>query len=136
MRERLAQMIHPVLLSLVSAATALVASFAGPFVTFRIGRAQIKATVLSTNRQRWIDGFRELVAALCSQVAVVVQVREKMIKEGKSTPDEPEILLHFERLVFTFTKIRLMINPLEEDRQMLLDTMQKLLTTIRTAPLC
>ena len=104
--------VDPVLVSLVSAATALVASITGPFITLYVGRAQIKVAVLSTNRQKWIDGFRELVATFCSQVAAIVQVRDKIITEGKINLTGDAALLHqFERLIFTVTKIKLMINP-------------------------
>ena len=75
-------MIDPVLVSLVSAATALVASITGPAVTLYIGRAQIRAAVLSANRQKWIDGFRDTVASFCSQIAVAVQVRDRIVKQG------------------------------------------------------
>ncbi len=129
-------MIDPALIGVISAATALVASITGPLIALHIGRAQIRATVLSTNRQKWIDSFRELIATFSSHVATAVQMRDKIVREGKiSLSAEPEILHQFERLVFTITKIRLMVNPLEDDHQKLLSVMQNLLATLRTAPL-
>jgi hypothetical protein len=129
-------MIDPVLVGLVSAATALVASIAGPITTIYVGRAQIKADVLSANRQKWIDGLRELIASFCAQVAVIVQVRERFLKEGEFDFSlEPELLRHFERIVLTFTKIRLMIDPHEKDHQKLLGILGDVLSLIRTAPL-
>ena len=56
------------IVGLISAATALVASVTGPLVTFHVGRTQVRAAVLSANRQRWIDGFRGLIAEFCSQI--------------------------------------------------------------------
>ena len=118
----------------ISAATALMASIAGPLVTLHVGRSQVRAAVLSANRQRWIDGFRELISEFCSQAAVAVQLREKLVRDGKfHLSTEPEVLRQFERLVFTATKIRLMINPLEDDHRELLTLMEGLLTTLRTA---
>ncbi len=118
----------------ISAATALVASVTGPLVTFHVGRSQVRATVLSANRQRWIDAFRDVIAEFCSQVAVAVQVRETLVRDGTfHLSTEPETLRQFERLVFTATKIRLMINPLEDDHRELLAAMEDLLTTLRTA---
>jgi hypothetical protein len=62
-------------------------------------------------------------------------VRDKVVKEGRlELSDELEILHQLERLVFTFTTIRLMINPLEEHHQRLLDTIERLLADIRSAP--
>jgi ubiquinone biosynthesis protein UbiJ len=132
--ENYAMIVDPVLVSLVSAATALVASITGPFITLYVGRAQIKVAVLSTNRQKWIDGFRELVATFCSQVAAIVQVRDKIITEGKINLTGDAALLHqFERLIFTVTKIKLMINPTDTDHQSLMTTMQGMLLVLRTA---
>jgi hypothetical protein len=128
-------MFDPVVIGIISAATALVASVLGPIVTFQIGRAQIRAAVLSANRQKWIDGFRELIAGFCSQLAAVVQIREKIVKDGRvNLAAEPEILHQFERLVFTINKIKLMINPLEDDHRKLLEIIESLLSTLRTTP--
>lgn len=54
---------------LVSPATALVASVTGPLVALHVGRTQVRAAVLSANRQRWIDTFRELMAEFCFRPA-------------------------------------------------------------------
>jgi hypothetical protein len=56
----------PVFISLVSACTALVASIVGPMVTLSVAKRQINASVLSANRQRWIESLRDLVAELIS----------------------------------------------------------------------
>lgn len=48
----------PLLISLVSACTALVASVVGPFVTLAVAKRQFNATVLSANRQKWIETLR------------------------------------------------------------------------------
>ena len=126
-------MIDPFVISVISAATALVASITGPLVTFSIGRAQIRAAVLSSNRQKWIDGFRELIAGFCSQLAVLVQVRDKVVKDGKIVlSTDPEVLRHFEQLVLTLIKIQLMINPLDDEHRQLLSVMEDLLTKVRT----
>ena len=73
------------IIGLVSAATALVASVSGPLVALHVGRTQVRAAVLSADRQRWIDGFRELVAEFCSQIAAAVQVRANLVRMGRST---------------------------------------------------
>jgi hypothetical protein len=102
----------PALIGVISAATALVASITGPLVTLYMGRAQIKAAVRSANRQKWIEEFRDMIAHFCGQVAASVQVRGKVIRDGRiAIPAEQELIDRFERLVFTSTKIRLMINP-------------------------
>lgn len=120
---------------LVSAATALVASVAGPLVALHVGRTQVRAAVLSANRQRWIDGFRELVAEFCSQVAAAVQVRASLVRDGRiHLSAEPDSLRQFERLVLTFAKIRLMTDPADAPHQELVKVIEALMATLRTAP--
>ena len=50
------------LISLLSALVALVAVIVGPIVTWRIAKRQIQASVVSANRQNWINDLREAVA--------------------------------------------------------------------------
>ena len=50
------------LISVISACTALVASIAGPLVTLTVSRRQFNASVLSANRQKWIDSLRDMLA--------------------------------------------------------------------------
>ena len=123
------------IIGLVSAATALVASVGGPLVAFHVGRTQVRAAVLSANRQRWIDGFRELIAEFCSQIAAAVQVRANLVRDGKiHLSAEPESLHQFERLVLTFAKIRLMTDPADEQHRELVRVIEGLLATLRMAP--
>ena len=58
----------PLQISLITAATAFVASVMGPIVTLAVARRQYRATVISTNRQRWIDTFRDRVSELVSLI--------------------------------------------------------------------
>jgi hypothetical protein len=126
-------MIDPGLVGLVSAATALVASFAGPVITLHIGRLQIRASVLSVNRQKWIDSFREAVATFCSQVAASVHLREKFVRDGKvHVSSDAEVIGRFEALIFTLAKIRLLVDPADEDQRKMLALMQEQIDTLRT----
>ena len=52
------------MLSLITATTALVASIMSPFVTLSVARRQFRANVISTNRQRWIETFRDRLSEL------------------------------------------------------------------------
>ena len=119
---------------LVSAGTALVASVAGPLMALHVGRTQVRAAVLSANRQRCIDGFRELVAEFCSQVAVAVQVRASLVRDGRiRMAAEPDILRQFEHLVLTFAKMRLLTDPSDARHRELVEVIEALLATLRTA---
>ena len=127
-------MIDPALVSVISATTALVASVTGPLVTIYVARVKIRASVRSANRQRWIDEFRDLIANFCGQIAAATQIRAKVFKDGRvSIPVESEFLHHFERLIFTSTKLRLMVNPLDREHGKLLAAVDELLTLFRTA---
>ena len=128
-------MVDPTLISVISASTALVASVTGPLVALYVARAQIKAAVRSANRQKWIEEFRELIASFCGQIASSTQVRERVFRDGRvSIPAESEMLHHFERLIFTATKIRLMVNPLDSEHGKLIEAVDALLLRFRTAP--
>jgi hypothetical protein len=127
-------MIDATLVSFVSALTALVASIAGPIVTLYVARTQFKSTVRSANRQRWIDEFRDLIAHFCAELATSVQVREKIVRDGRIVIQaEAAFLSSFEKLLYTVNKIRLMINPLEHEHQKLIEVMNGLLVRFRTA---
>ena len=122
-------------LSLVSAFTALVASIAGPFVTLYVARTQMRVTVRSAYRQRWIEEFRELIAQLCSDIAIAVQNREAMIKDGRVVIGaERDLLGNFGKLVYTANKIRLMVDPLEREHQKFIASIEALLTLFRMGP--
>jgi uncharacterized membrane protein len=93
-------MIDATLVSFVSALTALVASIAGPIVTLYVARTQFKSTVRSANRQRWIDEFRDLIAHFCAELATSVQVREKIVRDGRIVIQaEAAFLSSFEKLI-------------------------------------
>lgn len=127
-------MVDPSLVSLISAFTALTASVTGPLVTLYVARAQIRASVRSANRQKWIEEFRDTVATFCGQIAATTQVREKVFKDGRVSISEQSELLHtFERLIATATKIRLMVNPLDDKHCDLITQVDDLLMLFRKA---
>jgi hypothetical protein len=118
--------------SLISAFTALVASIAGPFVTLYVARTQMRVTVRSANRQRWIEEFRDLIAQFCSEIAIAAQNRESMVKDGRIVIGaERDLLGHFGKLVYTANKIRLMIDPHEREHRELLASIDALLALFR-----
>ena len=118
----------PLFISLVSACTALVASIAGPLVTLAVARRQFNANVLSANRQKWIETFRDLLAELISLLVSVLVVKTRWKDQwnkglGPITSD-PTLLLKLERIVLVQWKTRLLINPTEADHQELYRTIE------------
>ena len=129
-------MIGPIEVAFVTACTAFLSSFAAPFITLRMTRAQIRATVVSSNRQRWIETLRDLVAAFCAQAVVAAPIRAKIFGEkGILLSTDTVTLEKIEEVVRTFTKIQLMINPLETDHQELVAVLTRIVATLRSTPL-
>jgi hypothetical protein len=105
-----------------------VASIAGPLVTLAVARRQFNANVLSANRQKWIETFRDLLAELISLLIAVLVVKSEWKGQwnkglGLITSD-PNLLLKLERIVLVQWKIRLLINPTEADHQELYRTIE------------
>jgi hypothetical protein len=111
------------LISLVSACTALVASVIGPMVTLTVAKRQIAASVISTNRHRWIEGLRDMIAEIISLLVAAVVVKAKWQTrwdQGRGPLNEdPVMLAKLERIVLARSKIDLLLNPSEPDHQRL-----------------
>jgi hypothetical protein len=111
------------LLSLVSACTALTASIVGPVVTLTVAKRQFNATVLSGNRQKWIEALRDTLAELISLLATALVIKSKWKdkwERGRGPLNaEPTLLDKFERIILTQAKIQLLINPVDPDHQQL-----------------
>jgi hypothetical protein len=111
------------LISLVSACTALVASVIGPMVTLTVAKRQIAASVVSANRHKWIEGVRDMIAEVISLLVAAVVVKAKWQTQwdqgrGPLTED-PAMLAKLERIVLARSKIDLLLNPSERDHQRL-----------------
>ena len=108
-------------ISLISAFTALAASVLGPVVTLSVARRQFCASVLSTNRQKWIESVREGLAELVSLLAAAVVVRKRWHGHWDRgfgpTASDPALVEKIERVVRVQSRIRLLLNPLEPDHQ-------------------
>ena len=113
----------PLLLSLISACTALVASIAGPFVTLTVSRRQFSASVLSANRQKWIETLRDQLAEVISLIVAALIIKNRFKNhwdEGRGAfESDPALVEKLQRLVLAQSKIRLLMNPTEPDHQRL-----------------
>lgn len=109
----------PLIVSLVSACTALVASIASPLATLRVSRRQFDATVLSSSRRKWIDALRDLLAELMSQLAGLSVLKSGWTGEWdrgrRLLQADPSLVAKVERVVLVRWKIRLMLNLNEAD---------------------
>lgn len=97
--------------ALVSAITALVAIIIGPLVSICIAKNQINASVISTNRQVWINRLRDELATL---VGMVHHLPSAHANDSVSTNDA---IAEYGKFVEKFQVIKLLINPNEADHQ-------------------
>lgn len=129
-------MLSPIEVAFVTACTAMVSALIAPFITVRMGRAQIKASVISNNRQKWIETLRDLIASFCAQAIAAAPRRRSLLASGGGiVTTDADMLDKIEELLKTFMKIRLMTNPLEADHQEFVSVLTRMMTTLRTAPL-
>jgi hypothetical protein len=49
-------------IAFVTACTALISAIVGPAVSYVVARRQIRASVISNNRERWTEALRDSVA--------------------------------------------------------------------------
>lgn len=112
-------------LTLVSAVTALVAVFVGPLVSIYVARKQIKvsadiaknqinASVVSSNRQVWINRLRDEVAAL------VGLIHHLPSAHANNSILNEEAIAQYGKFVEKFQLVKLLINPKEDDHQKLI----------------
>ena len=124
------------LLGLVSACTALVASIVGPLVTLNVAKRQFNATAISSNRYKWIETLRDELAELISLLATAVVVKSKwkdQWEHGRGPLNsEPALLEKFERIVLGEAKIRLLTSPSDDDQKLLSGLIESALRRLRS----
>jgi hypothetical protein len=126
----------PLTLSLVSACTALVASIVGPLVTLAVARRQFNASVLSANRQKWIEELRDMLAELISLLVAAVVIKsqwqDKWDHARGAFKAEPGLIDKFQRMVLAQAKINLLLNPTDADHQKLVHTIDTALKRLQS----
>ena len=109
--------------AVVAAITALFAVVLGPLVSIWVAQRQIRVTVLSANRQTWINTLRDLIAEYLS-ISALVHAGDW------SSRTEVEFDQKLERLTLLNAKIELMLNPNEPDHERLGTLLGDLLLTM------
>ena len=121
--------------SLITATTALVASVMSPFVTLRVARRQFRANVISTNRQKWIDTFRDRLSELLSLMNAAQVIKRHAIESwrGGLGPIQANLGLadKFERAYMALAEIRLLTNAADPEHQRLNDALAAALTHLQ-----
>jgi hypothetical protein len=112
-------------LAILSAATALFAVVLGPIVSLWAARRQSRVTVLSANRQAWINTLRDLIAE-CMAISGFIHIADWSDRK-QSEFDEK-----MERFALVVAKIRLMLNPNEQDHKRLSEMLGQLMNSMRS----
>jgi hypothetical protein len=77
-------------ITLVTASTALVSAVTAPLVSYIVATRQIRASVISTNRERWTEALRdsvaEYVALLLSAASISVPGRQASARISSMRP--------------------------------------------------
>ena len=115
----------------LTAAAALVAAFLGPIATIIVGRRQVRASVVSANRQMWINALREDVAEFMEKEIEWGQLFGPH-QDGQSVICRDQVKAYeiMERLRFLTYRIELRLHPGERDH----DKLIKLLNEAPTPP--
>jgi hypothetical protein len=99
-------------ITFITASTALIAGIASPLVSISVARRQFKASVISNNREKWLEALRESIAeyiALATCAPLVVHKARSV--NGDAIYADQEILKTAERMVLVRNRIVLMTNP-------------------------
>lgn len=106
----------------ISALTALVAVILSPIVSLYVAKRQIRASVVSANRQKWIDELRGELSELINLIM--------FLNMGRTTLTEKAFIEKFEKAHLIETKINLLINPHEQDHVALTKTIRDAIVEI------
>jgi hypothetical protein len=109
--------------SLASVLTALAAVSISPILTYVNARTQIRANLVSANRQAWINGLREELAELFELLTWQFRLRPGTYSGEEGYRYEAE---KRSRIRLLTNKVRLRLNPNESDAQLLLEYLEKL----------
>lgn len=110
-------MIEVTTVAFVTSCAALVSAAGGPIVSIMVSSRQIHASLVSGNRERWLEALRDAIAEYCGLVLGVAAIREARAQDALSVLREsPELIQLAERLGQAKNRIALMINPGEREQ--------------------
>jgi hypothetical protein len=121
----LPQLFSVQVLSLVVAAVAV---FFGPLIQLFIAKVQIRAAILSANRQRWIDQLREQIAQFLVLASDLKTNAVFRIYDAETT-FKKNLEMQLRR-----STIQLLLNPNEKDHKRLVELIGSATANISTPP--
>ena len=115
------------LTAVISSLAAIIGVVIGSIVSFFIARQQFRATVLSANRQQWINTLRDCIADF--QTKAKIAVVEADLAEHDETSFAANEKNHDEAMKtmrFLANKVALLLNPNEADHSELISLLKRL----------
>src|SRR6202035_6015951 len=115
---------NPAVLAAIAATmTAMAAVIISPLVTYLTARKQIRATLVSANRQSWIDALRVELSELFELLTWQYLQRPGTLSGEEGYKYEAE---KRSRIRLIINRIRLRLNPQEDDSRALLEHLNTL----------
>ncbi|MBI5476081.1 MAG: hypothetical protein HY964_05015 [Ignavibacteriales bacterium] len=113
--------------SFITAFSALIGVIIGSLFSYFIARLQFRATALSANRQSWINTLRDSISEM-QQLASITYVENSLATDNKTKNSaDPEAFSNaLRKMDFLYYKIQLLLNPIEDDHNKLIDLVFKL----------
>ena len=103
--------------SLITVLTALAVSLIGAFTSQSVARRRFSADVISTNRQRWIETFRDRLSELLSVMNAAQVIKRNAASEwrGGAGPvgDNPALMDRLEKAFMAIAQIQLLTKTSE-----------------------
>jgi hypothetical protein len=106
--------------ALTSAITALVAVIVSPIVSIYVAKRQIRAAVVSANRQKWVDQLRNRIAELIAALRFL-----NLRRDGSVTLTQDEWIERFQHVLQLSSMVVVLLNPQEEDHKALHAALQE-----------
>jgi hypothetical protein len=99
-------------ISFVTACTALVSAAAGPLASVVVASRQARVSLISGNRERWIEALRDSIAdyvAVAFSAAALQEARQEA--PVAAVRDDPDLWHVVEGVTRARTRVLLMLNP-------------------------
>src|SRR5258706_8798167 len=107
-------------IAFVTACSALVSATAGPLVSIVVGSRQIRASLISSNRERCTETLRDSIAEYVALAVSAAILREFLRKQAfEAIRDDPPLAQLAERIALARNRILLMLNPAKDEHEKL-----------------
>ena len=110
--------------AIIAACVALVSSIVGPLISLKIAKKQINASILSGNRQEWINTLRDEISSFVSIASLLGGLRST----GFKSVSLDQINNYAKEISERKSKIELLLNPSESLHNELLKEIEKMVT--------